>query len=105
MARLVIGGLHHETNTFSPHAADLAAFETVSAFPRVPRDARLLEEMQDLNIGIGGFIRSARAAGHELIPTVWATAVPSDRSMPEPPLPTTFALAPDLANSPSCPAR
>ena len=80
MARIAVGGFQHETNTFSPHPADLSAFENVAAFPRMPRGDALVEQMQDLNIGMGGFIQAARAAGHELVPTLWATAVPSGAS-------------------------
>ena len=59
MARIAIGGFQHETNTFSPHPADLEAFRTVSAYPRMPRGQALVDELCDLNIGIGGFISSA----------------------------------------------
>jgi microcystin degradation protein MlrC len=79
MARIAIGGFQHETNTFSPHGADLDAFRTVSAYPRMPRGQALLAELRDLNIGIGGFITAALASGHELVPTLWAAAIPSAR--------------------------
>ncbi|MGI9333979.1 MAG: M81 family metallopeptidase [Gammaproteobacteria bacterium] len=77
MARIAIGGFQHETNTFAPVKADLAAFENSAAFPRVPRGARVIEEMSGLNVPIGGFIQAARLQGHELHPSVWAMATPS----------------------------
>ena len=77
MARIAIGGFQHETNTFAPVQADLAAFENSAAFPRVPRAQAVIDEMAELNVPIGGFIRQARALGHELHPTVWAMATPS----------------------------
>lgn len=77
MARIAIGGFQHETNTFAPVKADLDAFRFTAAFPRMPRGERLLEEMEPLNVPIGGFIRSARDAGHDLCPSVWAMATPS----------------------------
>ncbi|MCP5152961.1 MAG: M81 family metallopeptidase [Ectothiorhodospiraceae bacterium] len=77
MARIAIGGFQHETNTFSPHRADLEAFRTVSAFPRLPSGDDLLTEMRELNISIGGFIKASEARGHTLVPTLWAMAVPS----------------------------
>ena len=78
MARIAISGFQHETNTFSPHVADLNAFETVASFPRMPRGQAIFDEMEGLNISISGFIEEARSAGHELIPGIWAMAVPSD---------------------------
>lgn len=77
MARIAIGGFQHETNTFAPVKADLDAFRFTAAFPRMPRGAQLLAEMAPLNVPIGGFIRAARAGGHELIPSTWAMATPS----------------------------
>ena len=77
MARIAIGGFQHETNTFAPVKADLAAFQYTAAFPRMPRGQRLFDEMEALNVPIGGFIRAARRAGHDLHPTVWAMATPS----------------------------
>lgn len=77
MSRIAIGGFQHETNTFAPVKADLAAFEYAAAFPRVPRGQRIIDEMSDLNVPIGGFIHAAKGLGHELHPTVWAMATPS----------------------------
>ena len=63
MARIAIGGFQHETNTFSPHRADLDAFANVSAFPRMPSGEALIPTLESLNVSIGGFIQAARAAG------------------------------------------
>lgn len=78
MARIAISGFQHETNTFSPHVADLNAFQTVASFPRMPRGKEIFDEMDGLNISMAGFITEASAHGHELIPGIWAMAVPSD---------------------------
>lgn len=77
MARIAVGGVHHETNTFAPVKADLADFEHCPGQPRMPRDAAIFEQMAGLNIGLSGFIEEARSAGHELVPTLWAAATPS----------------------------
>lgn len=77
MARIAIGGFHHETNTFAPVKADLADFENAPGQPRTPRGARIPAEMDGLNIAISGFMEVARAQGHELVPTLWAAATPS----------------------------
>jgi len=79
MARIGISGFQHETNTFAPLPADLEAFETTPAYPRLPRGPALIEEVQGLNLPIAGFIESAAAAGHMLLPGVWGMATPSDR--------------------------
>lgn len=77
MARIAISGFQHETNTFSLHKADLAAFENVASFPRLPSGAALMDEMEGLNISIAGFIAEARLHQHEMHPGVWGMATPS----------------------------
>jgi len=77
MARIAIGGFHHETNTFAPVKADLEDFENAPGQPQTPRGAQIPGEMQGLNIAISGFMETARGQGHELVPTLWAAATPS----------------------------
>jgi microcystin degradation protein MlrC len=77
MARIAVGGFQHETNTFAPVKADLKEFEQVAGQPRAPRGDALFEAVAGLNLPISGFIESAQASGHELIPTQWAMATPS----------------------------
>ncbi len=77
MARIAVGGLQHETNTFAPVKADLHAFNSVADHPRMPRGETLISEVTPLNLPIGGFIQAATERGHELKPCIWATAVPS----------------------------
>ena len=77
MARIGIGGFQHETNTFAPLKADLDAFRTTPAYPRLPRGGGLFEAVQGLNLPIAGFVDAARAAGHTLAPSTWGMATPS----------------------------
>lgn len=77
MARIAIGGFQHETNTFAPVKADLKEFEQVAGQPRAPRGDALFSTVAGLNLPISGFIASAQASGHDLIPTQWAMATPS----------------------------
>ncbi|MCG8544498.1 MAG: M81 family metallopeptidase [Alphaproteobacteria bacterium] len=77
MARIAIGGIHHETNTFAPVKADLYDFEHSAGSPRAPRGTDVITETQGLNIPIAGFIDEARAMNHDLVPTHWAHATPS----------------------------
>ena len=44
MARIAIGGMQHETNTFAPSKADYPAFEAGGGWPGVQFGDSLLEE-------------------------------------------------------------
>ena len=79
MARIGIAGFQHETNTFAPLKAGLDAFQNVPNYPRLPRGDQLIEDVRGLNLPIAGFIDSAQADGHVLLPSVWGTATPSDK--------------------------
>jgi len=77
MARIVIGGFQHETNTFAPSLAELAAFERGGGWPALTTGEPLFEAVEGINISIAGFVEAAKAAGHDLVPTTWAAAPPS----------------------------
>jgi len=77
MTRIAIAGFQHETNTFAPDVADLAAFEAGGGWPPLVSGAPLLPAMQGLNVAMAGFADAALAAGATLIPTTWAAASPS----------------------------
>ena len=77
MARIAVGGFHHETNTFAPTRAETEDFETPDAWPGLTEGAALFDVFRGLNIPISGFIDAAQAAGHELVPLLWCSAGPS----------------------------
>ncbi len=77
MARIAIGGFQHETNTFAPSPATFDDFVQAGAWPGLTRGEALFEATAGLNIAIAGFIETARAEGHELLPLSWAQATPS----------------------------
>jgi microcystin degradation protein MlrC len=77
MARIGIGGLHHETNSFAPQPATLERFVEADGWPPLLRGAAMLPGTAGINLAITGFIDAALAAGHELAPLVWANACPS----------------------------
>jgi microcystin degradation protein MlrC len=79
MARLAFGGFQHETNSFAPSKADLAAFEAADGWPGLTRGAALFDAVAGVNIPVAGFIETAKAAGHELLPLSWSSASPSDQ--------------------------
>jgi len=77
MATIAVGGFQHETNTFAPTKASLAAFEAGGAWPPLTSGPPLLETVKGMNLSIAGFIDHAIAAGHTIVPTTWCAAPPS----------------------------
>ena len=77
MARIGVGGLHHETNSFAPQPATFERFAEADGWPALQRGEAMLAGTAGINLAITGFIDAARAAGHELVPLVWANACPS----------------------------
>jgi microcystin degradation protein MlrC len=74
--KILIAGFQHETNTFAPSKARYEDFVNGGGFPPMVRGADLLA-LRDVNVPAGGFIVAAEAAGHTLIPVIWAGATPS----------------------------
>ncbi len=77
MARIAVGGIQHETNTFAPLKATLADFEQADAWPGLTTGPALLEAVKGINLPAAGFIDEARSLGHELVPLLWCSAQPS----------------------------
>jgi microcystin degradation protein MlrC len=75
--RIVLAGFLHETNTFAPRKADFRAFELGGGSPGLSRGEGIFAAVAGRNIASSGFIEAARAAGHQIVPTVWAAASPS----------------------------
>jgi microcystin degradation protein MlrC len=77
MARIAVGGLHHETNTFAPSKATYADFVRADGWPGLTRGPGLFDAVKAMNIPIAGFVDEASARGHELMPLLWGNATPS----------------------------
>jgi microcystin degradation protein MlrC len=77
VARIAIGGMQHETNTFAPSRADYAAFEAGGGWPGVQYGKPLFGAVAGANIPAAGAIEALRAMGHRLVATAWAAASPS----------------------------
>jgi microcystin degradation protein MlrC len=71
--RVLFGGIWHETNSFCPVQTDLDAFHR---FALIEGDA-LLTAYEGTNTEIGGFIAGACQQNFELVPTLFAGAIPS----------------------------
>jgi len=72
--RIALAGFFHETNTFSPIPADLASFLRKGTLPGLTVGADIPAVLGGLNVPIAGALLGA--AGHELHPVAWASAVP-----------------------------
>jgi microcystin degradation protein MlrC len=79
MARIAVGGIHHETNTFAPasHKADLDDYLKGGAYPALCRGPAMFAAVDGMNLTVSGFMDEARARGHELVPLLWCHATPS----------------------------
>jgi len=71
--RIAIGGISHETNTFSTIKTDLALFERRG----VHSAEALLLAFAGTKTIVGGFLDAARSEGFEAVPTMLAEAAPS----------------------------
>ena len=77
MARIAIGGMQHETNTFAPSRADYGAFEAGGGWPGVQYGEPVFGAVAGANIPAAGAIDALRAQGHSLVSTAWGAASPS----------------------------
>lgn len=68
MKRVVVGGMHHESNTFNPI---LAGWQDI----RIRRGAEMLSPIKQDSIG--GVVSTLQQAGYEVVPTLIARAVPN----------------------------
>jgi len=72
--RIAIGGISHETSTFTTVPTARASFVERTGFPR---GSAILDQFRGVNTPIGGFIQSAEEHGFDLVPTIFAEAWPS----------------------------
>jgi microcystin degradation protein MlrC len=77
MARIGIGGVQHETNTFADSHASFRDFVQADAWPGLLWRADLPTALRGNNIPAAGMIAAAEQAGHEVVPLIWANASPS----------------------------
>ncbi|MEE2952717.1 MAG: M81 family metallopeptidase [Pseudomonadota bacterium] len=75
--RIAVGGFMHETNTFAPTKAGLAAFEHGGGWPTMVEGAAVFEALRGVNMGLCGFMAEAERRGWSLVPTLWTAASPS----------------------------
>ena len=71
--RVLVGGIWHETNSFSPVPTDLAAFRRYLYL----EGEAVISGSRGTNTEIGGMIAAAPGSGLELIPSIYIGAAPS----------------------------
>ncbi len=71
--RIAVGGILHESNTFSKDLTDVADFDG----RLIRRGEEIEEEFADAAHEVGGYFEGARKFGLELVPTLVANATPS----------------------------
>jgi microcystin degradation protein MlrC len=75
MMRVAIGGISHETNTFSSIQTNLALFQRRTLL----RGQALIDGSRGVSSTLGGMVDAALALGWDLVPTLFASATPSGR--------------------------
>ncbi|MDW3221480.1 MAG: M81 family metallopeptidase [Paracoccaceae bacterium] len=75
--RVALAGFLHETNTFAPTKARMADFLQGGGYMPLARGSALIEQSRNINLGIGGAVLFAESAGWDIVPILWAGAVPS----------------------------
>lgn len=75
--RVAVAGFLHETNTFAATPATLAAFVQGGGYIPLSRGDAIVTNAQNVNLGIAGALKFAQQAGWEIVPIVWAGAIPS----------------------------
>lgn len=72
MARIAVGGFHHETNCFVPGVTDYAYFAAHRDRPPLCRDEAIFDWLPGANFGLSRFLELMKDK-HELVPTVWTS--------------------------------
>ncbi len=74
---VALAGFVHETNTFAPTRADMAAFVQGGGYMPMVRGAAMHVQGKKINLGISGALDFAAEAGWSMVPVLFAGAIPS----------------------------
>ncbi len=72
MARIAVGGFHHETNCFVRDKTDFAYFMSHRDRPPLVRGKDVVEWLGDTSFALSGFLRDMKGA-HEIVPLLWTS--------------------------------
>lgn len=76
-SRVALAGFLHETNTFAPTKARLEDFVQGGGYMPMARGADVISQGKGINLGIGGAVKFGESAGWDMVPVLWAGAIPS----------------------------
>jgi microcystin degradation protein MlrC len=72
MARIAVGGFHHETNTFVRTQTDFAYFCSHRDRPPLVRRGDVLEWLSGISFALSGFLQ-IMAKAHDIVPLLWTS--------------------------------
>jgi microcystin degradation protein MlrC len=72
VARIAVGGFHHETNCFVEPKTDFAYFASHRDRPPLVRGEEVIRWLSDTSFALSGFLK-AMGEAHELVPLVWTS--------------------------------
>lgn len=75
--RVALAGFLHETNTFAPTKAEMADFVQGGGYMPIARGQAVLTQCKGINLGISGAVTFGESAGWDIVPILWAGAIPS----------------------------
>ncbi len=72
MARIAVGGFHHETNTFVETPTDFAYFASHRDRPPLVRRGDVLKWLNGVSFALSGFLQ-IMASEHDIVPLLWTS--------------------------------
>ena len=72
MARIAVGGFHHETNSFMPTKTDFAYFQSHRDRPPLVRGPDVVKWLTNTSFGLSGFLEKM-SGKHEIVPLLWTS--------------------------------
>ena len=69
--KILVGGIYHESNSFSNIPTDIDSFKSVIYLEGQP----VIDELRGTTSEMAGFIRASEEFGFEMVPTLWAWGV------------------------------
>ncbi|MEM8665804.1 MAG: M81 family metallopeptidase, partial [Pseudomonadota bacterium] len=75
--RIAVGGLLHETNTFAAGTTTRADFAAPTGWPPICAGEGLVRTIPSFSVPTAGALRVLTDGGADIVPTLWAMALPS----------------------------
>ena len=75
--RVALAGFLHETNTFAPTRALMSDFVQGGGYMPLSHGSAMIAHSRGINLGISGALTFGESVGWDLVPILWAGAIPS----------------------------